>query len=288
MLPRLSSAVMRAPMRGFSSPLVCNARGMATSSSKPPSPATKPSSGDTNAKAAGAGSAAKSVGASASAKSSPAERHSIFDIDAPRYRKVPASLGTGAGAYASSIFSKTKSIDEVVRTAKDLEKFLGVLAKDKTLASNVLDSDAKPEMLQSFLSKYFKNVKVAAPTRDLFIELARKSKFAHISAITKNLYSLINAGLGLVNVKVVMADKNAKAPTQDEIVKKLELPKGSTVKVTLQHDANLLGGYVLQTEDKLLDNSYRKDVQELDAKITQHYRNRLDKELAQLDARVAL
>lgn len=262
-------------MGGFARPMVYHARGMATSPSKPPSPATTPSTADT-------------AGSVSATPTSSGDRVSIFDIDAPRYRKTPDNLGSGAGAYATSIFSKTKDLADVVRTAKDLEKFLNVLSQDNGLAAEVMDSDAEPRFLQSFLSKYCNKVPVSPTTKDLFAELTQKSSFGQLTSITQGLYRLINAGLGFVEVKVVAANKNTQVPDEKEIAKQLDLPKGTTVRVSVEYNPDLLGGYILQTEDKLLDNSYKKDVDALDAEITQYYHNKLDKEIAAIDAKIAL
>jgi len=94
---------------------------------------------------------------------------------------------------------------------------------------------------------------------NVFVNLLKKEqKIKHVDKIIKEFIDLSRKEQGIEKIEIITANK-----VSDEIVKKIEKIFGNKTESTERLDKSILGGFVIKTENKILDASLKTQLKQL-------------------------
>jgi len=94
---------------------------------------------------------------------------------------------------------------------------------------------------------------------NVFVNLLKKEqKIKHIDKIIKEFVDLSKKEQGIEKIEIITASK-----VSGEIVKKIEKIFGDKTESTEKLDKNILGGFIIKTENKILDASLKTQLKQL-------------------------
>lgn len=100
----------------------------------------------------------------------------------------------------------------------------------------------------------------AAISQRMLKRLQMQGKLAWLARIVKQVQELEDADLGVVDVKIKLANKVSVKDIEPIVKDLLQIEK---VRLTIKEDKDLLGGMVVQTSDKRWDVSMKKQLADL-------------------------
>ncbi|MHB8533407.1 MAG: F0F1 ATP synthase subunit delta [Solirubrobacteraceae bacterium] len=106
----------------------------------------------------------------------------------------------------------------------------------------------------------------AEHTRNLVRLLVERNRIALLSSVLEQFRLLADRESGVVRAAVTAAIPLT-AALQEEITASLRERLGGDVQVTVAHDPAILGGLVIRVGDRVIDNSLRTHLQQLQASL---------------------
>lgn len=174
-----------------------------------------------------------------------------------------------ASRYAKSLIDLAVEKNSVEDTLADI-KYLESLCRNSKeftsmLRSPVINADKKQDIINAVVGDSLK------PLAQGFIRLlVNKGREENLPEIATAFVQQYKQMKNIKTVKLITA-----APANEELKKAIwakidaTLP-GAQIELTEQVDPELIGGFVLQMEDKLFDASVRRDLNDIKAQFTKN------------------
>ena len=164
-----------------------------------------------------------------------------------------------ARRYTLALFELTEELKLTDKVAKDFSDLIKTINSSKELKlflkTPIINSHRKGEVLE----KMFKG-KVQELTFRFINILTRKERENLLYEIAEDFLNLVDKKRGIVKVKINTAgkilDKDKKA-----IENKLSIYMGKTIKASYDIDKTLIGGFVAQVNDIVIDASIERQLQ---------------------------
>lgn len=163
--------------------------------------------------------------------------------------------------YAKALYllAEEKNILESVR--KDMDFILQWMEENKEIDQLLEHPIIKPSKKQQILSDIFKD-KVTNDTMS-FLSLTIKNKREnHLKNICRSFVSLYKKNRG-IKTAVLTTSFNLSRTHEEKIKKSIEESFKSPVELDTKVDKSIIGGMLIQVDDKQLDLSVARQIQEL-------------------------
>ncbi|MCB9252243.1 MAG: F0F1 ATP synthase subunit delta [Flavobacteriales bacterium] len=163
--------------------------------------------------------------------------------------------------YAKSIVELAGSQGKLDEVYSDIQSFHDVAKENHDLVSMLNSPVIKAESKLSILKSVFKN---SQPLFQLFIEKVVDAKREnHLPEIASQFIQIYNNKKGIATATVTSAMPLSEANLnniKEYIAKKINKPH---VKLSVKTDPTIVGGLIINYEDKLLDMSIRNELHKL-------------------------
>jgi F-type H+-transporting ATPase subunit delta len=181
-----------------------------------------------------------------------------------------ADVGSVARPYAKALFDLASGERKLPQWSAALAAAAAVVADagaKRALANPKLDDESRAALVIDIASAV-KGGELLATTegRNLMYVLAENDRLTALPEIAAQFDALKAEAENKVNVTVTSATA-VDAALAERIKKALEQKLERTVELTLQVDASLLGGAVIQADDMVIDGSVRTRLQRLTEKL---------------------
>jgi F-type H+-transporting ATPase subunit delta len=181
-----------------------------------------------------------------------------------------ADVGSVARPYAKALFDLASGERKLPQWSAALAAAAAVVADagaKRALANPKLDDESRAALVIDIASAV-KGGELLATTegRNLMYVLAENDRLTALPEIAAQFDALKAEAENKVNVTVTSATA-VDAALAERIKKALEQKLKRTVELTLQVDASLLGGAVIQADDMVIDGSVRTRLQRLTEKL---------------------
>lgn len=175
-----------------------------------------------------------------------------------------------AARYAKSLLDLAVEKNSLDAVLEDM-KLMHALCKQSPdfevmLRSPVISGDKKMNVLKLILAKYSINML----TNAFITLLVSKGREANLYQMATAFISQYNALKRIRTVKLTTASPMGEAVKNGIISKISGYMPGDTVDMKTEIDESLIGGFVLEVEDKLYDASVKKSLNDIRAKLVDH------------------
>jgi F-type H+-transporting ATPase subunit delta len=181
-----------------------------------------------------------------------------------------ADFSTVARPYAKALFDLASAQRKLPEWSAALAAAAAVLAdaNAKRALANPRFDDGSRAALVGDIASAIKGGELlkAAEGKNLLMVLAENDRLTALPEIAAQFDALKAEAENKVNVTVTSATA-VDAALADQIKKALQQKLKRTVELTLQVDASLIGGAVIQADDMVIDGSVRTRLQRLTEKI---------------------
>ena len=165
-----------------------------------------------------------------------------------------------AQRYAKAIFDLAVETSKLEDVKKDFELIQSVQNKDLhlMLMSPVVKGEKKTAIFEAVFSKHIQPL-----TNSFFKLIFSKGRSVAINEIILAFIDRyrIQQGIKLVELTTAVEVSNEIQEKISSILKETELLKGNSIELKTKVDPSIIGGLVVQVEDKLFDASIRHDLQ---------------------------
>jgi len=167
-----------------------------------------------------------------------------------------------AAPYARALFdfSVEKNImHQITADFQNLDIFLKEASElTKYLTSPVVKQEAKREVLAKTLKS-----QINTETFKFLMVLVNRDRINLLSAVINNYLELVyqTASIKMVEVSTASAFTNAQKTT---LIQKLkELTNAREIRLVINEDPSLIGGFLIKTESKIIDFTIKNQLQQL-------------------------
>jgi F-type H+-transporting ATPase subunit delta len=172
-----------------------------------------------------------------------------------------------ASRYAKSIIDlvvANNGLDEVLADMRYVDALCSNSREfDNMLRSPVVKGDAKLRAINTILGDSVQPV-----TKSFITLLVSKGREANLWEIARAYVKLYNEMKNIEIVTVTTAVPITEA-TKETIGRKLtQSMPGKTIELKLQVDESLIGGFVIEVQDKLFDGSIKRELNDIKSNIT--------------------
>ncbi|MEZ5037605.1 MAG: ATP synthase F1 subunit delta [Chitinophagales bacterium] len=171
-----------------------------------------------------------------------------------------------ANRYADALFSESTSTNKLEQSYADLQVVADAIAESREfsnyLKSPIIDSSKK---LQAF--KEIFGSKVQATTMQFLDIIINNKRESYLPLILSKFFSKYNQTKGIAEVNVTVATE-LDADTQKKIEDYIKKESGkANVKINQKIDTSILGGFIVDFGDKILDNSVKQKLKKVKQQI---------------------
>jgi len=166
-----------------------------------------------------------------------------------------------AQRYAKALLLAASKQDAVKEVYEDTQGFLSLLVEEPAfrnfLLSPQVSTEKKQEVIKKAIGPHASHLVVKLI--DLLVE---KKRFMFVEEIVEAYKNLYEKHMGIVEIRAVTAiqlDESLKA----KLRKKLEEETQKTIRLETVVDPSIIGGVILQMEDKVIDGSIRHKLEML-------------------------
>ncbi|KAM5552307.1 ATP synthase subunit O, mitochondrial [Rosa sericea] len=172
--------------------------------------------------------------------------------------KVPLALFGGSGNYASALYIaavKTNSLDKVESEVLD---FVGAMTKSPMFSQFTRDFSVPADTRKKAIEDISAQAKFSEITKNFLLVLADNGRLRNIDTIAKRFVELTMAHKGVVKV-IVTSVIPLPAEEEKELKETLQdlIGKGKTVKLEQKIDTSIMGGLVVEFQQKVFDMSIK-------------------------------
>ena len=172
-----------------------------------------------------------------------------------------------AHRYAKSLLDLAQERNEQDAVLADMELVLSTIRESKDLDlllhSPVIKSDKKEKILEAIFAS-----RVSQLTIGFMRIMTSKGREATFEEIAEHYIHQIKINKGILTAEVITAAAADEA-TRKEIRERLnKLNPSGSVEITESIDPELIGGFVLKVEDKMIDASIRSQLRKLRREFT--------------------
>lgn len=174
---------------------------------------------------------------------------------ASRYAKSLLDLAIAKGQL-EEVFNDMKQVKAVIEASREL----AVMLKNP-----IINAEKKQKVVAAIFGSNSNHI-----TKTFLDLMVKKGREAYLLDIAKSFIQLYNANKNITPVKITTAVAFDKAFT-DGLINKLKSTTGiSNPQVKVEVDESLIGGFVLQYEDKLYDASVAHKLELLEKEFSQN------------------
>lgn len=174
-----------------------------------------------------------------------------------------------AGRYAKSLLDLSREQNSVEAVLADMRSFSSVLATNSELAhllnSPIIHGDKKFTVLKQIFEKSFQKVTIS-----FFDIIIRKKREKFLQAVADGFIEQYNKLNNVATATVKSAIPLSEAALA-EVKKHIEAQTGKAITLTAKVDEKLIGGIVVQVEDKLYDASVSGKLGKLKKELLNSY-----------------
>ena len=167
-----------------------------------------------------------------------------------------------AAPYARALFdfSVDKNImHQITADFQNLEIFLDESNELTDYLNNPLDTqDAKREVLTKTLKS-----QINSETFKFLMVLVSRDRINLLKSVINNYLALVYETASIKTIEVVTAVEFSNAQKNTLIQKLKELTNAREIKLAITVDPNLIGGFLIKTESKIIDFSIKNQLQQL-------------------------
>merc|ERR1711935_40309 len=184
--------------------------------------------------------------------------------------QAPIQLFGLEGRYAHALYSAASKEKKLDAVEQELKKFQGVVAKDANLREFMANPSIQKIEKKDVLKMVMDQAKASSVTSNFFGAMAENGRLPKMNAIIGAFDKLMASHRGEIICTVTTA--KALDPTNTKaLTAALEsfLKKGETLKLELTVDPSIIGGMVVNIDDKYVDMSMATKIQTYSALIKQ-------------------
>ena len=165
-----------------------------------------------------------------------------------------------ASRYASSLFEKAKEKNSLDLIKKEIEEFINLLEKDKTISEIWNSFSISFEEKEKLILKNLNFSDITKNFLKLLILKKRQNILKKIHYYYKNLYNEFNK---ILEVKVVLPFK-IEIQQLNNLIKTLESKINYQITIkSISIDPEIIGGLIILSEDSIFDLSLKKELENL-------------------------
>ena len=168
-----------------------------------------------------------------------------------------------ARRYASAYFAVARDDDAVDKRADDLSRAAETLSN-----AEVVDALGNPRLDVGDRVKLALDLidGVGEQARNLVRLLVERNRISALPGVLEQYRVLADRNRGVIRAEVTTAIE-ASARLRERIAQALRERFGADVQIEMRHDPSIIGGLVLRVGDRVIDNSLRTHLQQLQASL---------------------
>ncbi|MBA3828379.1 MAG: ATP synthase F1 subunit delta [Taibaiella sp.] len=167
-----------------------------------------------------------------------------------------------ASRYAKSIFDLALEKNSLEETLKDMQLLSNICHQnpdfENMLRSPIIKGDKKLHILDAILAGHINNI-----TKGFLQLLVGKSRESYLPEIAQAFITLYKETKKIKTVRLTTAAPITDAVKNAILAKVTGGLEGYSIDLTATVDPSLIGGFVLEMDDKLFDSSVRRDLKEI-------------------------
>ena len=172
-----------------------------------------------------------------------------------------------ATRYAKSLLDLAVERNTVAATLKDMQTLSSICSVSRDfvvmLRSPIISGDKKLSVVNLVL----KNYEVSELTHAFITLLVTKGRELNLPEITDAFITQYNVMKNIRTIKLTTAAPMSDAISKSITAKIAAYMPADTMDLKTEVDADLIGGFVLEVEDKLYDASVRRSLNDIRAKV---------------------
>ncbi|MCU7496725.1 MAG: F0F1 ATP synthase subunit delta [Ignavibacteria bacterium] len=155
--------------------------------------------------------------------------------------------------YANALMQLASEKDLFEQISADMEVVFNTLSSSREFQMMLISPVVKVYDKEQVLLKVFEN-RISHDSLNFLQFIVRKNRENLLFNIVRQFLSLRDKKLGVVNAEVLSASEFTDEQ-KSKLTKKLEEYTRKKVRLSLQIDRNLLGGFIVRIEDTVIDAS---------------------------------
>ncbi|GAB4832596.1 hypothetical protein Ancab_006611 [Ancistrocladus abbreviatus] len=179
--------------------------------------------------------------------------------------KVPVAMFGGAGNYASALYIAAVKANAMDKVEVELFDLVEATKKSPTFFQFTKDLSVPSETRIKAINDICAQAKFSDVTKNFLVVLAQNGRLRHIESIAKRFSELSMAHKG--EVKAIVTTVIPLPPEEEKELKDTLqeiIGKGKKVKLEQKVDASILGGLVVEFEQKVFDMSIKTRAKQME------------------------
>ncbi|KAK2386342.1 ATP synthase subunit O, mitochondrial [Trifolium repens] len=182
--------------------------------------------------------------------------------------KVPIAMFGGSGNYASALYIAAVKANAVEKVDAELSQFVESVKGSALTSQFIKDISVKKDVRVKTINDIATEAKYSDVTKSFLVLLAENGRLKYVDTIAKRFAELAMAYKGEVKAIVTTVlplpaeEENALKQTIQEM-----LGSGKTIKLEQKIDPSILGGLVIEFNQKLFDMSIRTRAQQMERSL---------------------
>ncbi|WJX36903.1 hypothetical protein P8452_24736 [Trifolium repens] len=182
--------------------------------------------------------------------------------------KVPIAMFGGSGNYASALYIAAVKANAVEKVDAELSQFVESVKGSALTSQFIKDISVKKDVRVKTIHDIATEAKYSDVTKSFLVLLAENGRLKYVDTIAKRFAELAMAYKGEVKAIVTTVlplpaeEENALKQTIQEM-----LGSGKTIKLEQKIDPSILGGLVIEFNQKLFDMSIRTRAQQMERSL---------------------
>ncbi|KAL6125058.1 hypothetical protein ACLB2K_077566 [Fragaria x ananassa] len=172
--------------------------------------------------------------------------------------KVPLALFGGSGNYASALYIASVKTNSLHKVESEILDFVAAMTKSPMFSQFTKDLAVPADTRKKAIEDIAAQAKFSEITKNFLILLAENGRLRNIDTISKRFVELTMAHKGIVKV-IVTSVIPLPAEEEKELKETLQelIGKGKTVKLEQKIDTSIMGGLVVEFQQKVFDMSIK-------------------------------
>ncbi len=172
-----------------------------------------------------------------------------------------------ASRYAKSILDLAIEKNQLEQVFADIQYTDAVLTSSRELVVFLKSPVIKADKKQNVVGALFKD-KISTMTLAFFNIMIKKGREGYLPDVIKSFKQLYNVNQHITPIKITSAVPLESSFIND-VISKLKLDAHlEKTEVTTVVDETLIGGFIVQWEDKMIDNSIARNIQTLKKELS--------------------
>lgn len=189
--------------------------------------------------------------------------------------KLPLKLYTTSGTLASFLYAEAEhgnkaDFDKVGQSLADLYNELAAHSKAKDFLLTPTNTRGEKVV---FLKAFSKSLKLNPLVESFVISMINNGVIKEFPKMVQDYNALLRAREKAVDVSVTLFSKDQPKPKPETVRNLLNYGQEAKINLTVNYDPNIAGGAVLRGPDRILDCSFKKELDALRAALEKQQRD---------------